>query len=232
MSFWNSPKLEPTRKFRFQVSSFSVQQDGPWIHAKTVDKPSYDINTTDFQIGNAKITYPGIATWNDVNITVVDTGGKTGWLYTNLVSMGYNVPGKPNPGIFKAESAGAYITDIIIEQLDSKGAPLEQWALMNAMIKSVNFGNLSYEDDGLVEIQLTIAYDYATFGGQSKQSDSGAPVDNDRRLTWAEKRNEKQQTRDANKAERGDRKEERKAARILRNSEGPAKGKERIVPEE
>ena len=37
----------------------------------------------------------------------------------------------------------------------------EQWTLHGPIIKSIKFGDLSYEDDNLVEYTLDIAYDYA-----------------------------------------------------------------------
>ncbi len=41
--------------------------------------------------------------------------------------------------------------------------PTEQWDLINPMVKSINFGDLSYDDDGLVEYTLDITYDYAKY---------------------------------------------------------------------
>lgn len=43
----------------------------------------------------------------------------------------------------------------------------EQWELINPIIKSVNFGDLSYDVDELVEYSMTIVYDYAIYSGKS-----------------------------------------------------------------
>jgi hypothetical protein len=41
----------------------------------------------------------------------------------------------------------------------------EQWQLVNPLIKSVDFGDLTYADDNLVEYSMEIAYDYAIWNG-------------------------------------------------------------------
>jgi len=164
MSFWNLAKLEPTRKFRFQISSpGGGSEKGNWIHAKSVDKPTYDMNVGEYQIGNQKLKYPGIVTWGDVVITVVDIGKKAEALYNNLTTMGWGPPGGGNKGTVKEENAGKTPCRIIINQLNAKGTSIERWTLNNAFFKSINFGQLAYAEDELVEIQITVTYDYATF---------------------------------------------------------------------
>ena len=37
------------------------------------------------------------------------------------------------------------------------------WDLVNPMVSSINFGDLSYADDNLVEYTLDIVYDYAKY---------------------------------------------------------------------
>jgi len=43
---------------------------------------------------------------------------------------------------------------------------VEQWDLVNPIIKSVNFGDLAYDSDELVEYSMTITYDFAIFKAQ------------------------------------------------------------------
>jgi len=171
MTFWNLPKLEPTRKFRFQIQTPGGVERSLWIHAKTIDKPTYEMNVGEYQIGNQKLKYPGIVTWSDITITAVDTGGKTSGLYDNLSKMGWDVPGKKN-AIKKIEKPGKSFYKILILQLNAKGETIETWTLHNAFFKSVNFGSLSYSDDELVEIQITAGFDYATF----KKQESGFTI--------------------------------------------------------
>ena len=58
-------------------------------------------------------------------------------------------------------SAGALGTVYII-QLDGDGNEIEKWTLWNSFITKVDYGALQYEaGEGLVEISLDIAYDWA-----------------------------------------------------------------------
>ena len=54
-----------------------------------------------------------------------------------------------------------YQTDLFVEQLDADGGLLEKWTLKNAIITSVDSGELSYEVETLSEITITVSYDEA-----------------------------------------------------------------------
>ena len=60
----------------------------------------------------------------------------------------------------KATAASA-LGKVYISQLDAKGSPLETWELYNAWIKDVKYGDLTYGNDDLTEISLTLKYDWA-----------------------------------------------------------------------
>jgi|11BtaG_2_1085332.scaffolds.fasta_scaffold02972_4 hypothetical protein len=154
MAFWSTNTLEPLRKFRFQVTLGEVL-----YHAKTVTKPSFDVSQSEYQLINHKIKYPGIATWNDIDVTIVDSvDKKLGVSYYNkLVKSGYSFEGKKD-GIVKQQYNDG---DILIEQIDAEGLLIETWTLKNAFIKGIKFGDLDYSSDDLMEITITIAYDSA-----------------------------------------------------------------------
>jgi len=40
---------------------------------------------------------------------------------------------------------------------------VDEWTLNNAFISQVDFGEVSYESDDIVNISLTIMYDWATY---------------------------------------------------------------------
>ena len=154
MAFWSSDKSEPTRKYRFKVT---FNGDVVWW-AKSVSKPSFEVSSNKYTAINYSLEYPGIVSWGDITLTVVDIGKKTKEYYGELENMGYVFPTSDTAGgVMKVESGGS----LTIEQVDAEGKTIEEWSLNNFMIKSVTFGDLSYDDDGLVELQLTIAYDWA-----------------------------------------------------------------------
>ena len=60
----------------------------------------------------------------------------------------------------KAKSAGALGT-VYITQIDSDGKPLETWTLWNAFITDLKYGDMSYGEDELTEMSVTLKYDWA-----------------------------------------------------------------------
>jgi hypothetical protein len=162
---------------------------GQWWWTKSVDLPTYDVNVNEYQLGNHKFKYPGIVTWQDVTVTVVDTATVANKLLQNLNSMGYKKPEEEDPRFqqinidnpqqridtFLDESV---MTSIIFQQLNADGGIIQTWTLKNAFVRNVNFGRLSYEEDGLQEITMTFSYDYIDYqyGSDSNASVAAAVV--------------------------------------------------------
>ena len=158
MAFWSTGNIEPTRQFRFLISS---EDESAWYWAKSVTKPSFEVTSTEHQLVNHKFKYPGIVTWNDITITIVDTGKKAMGLIKKLKATGYVYPDQFDTQGGISKSANNYLDFLTIYQLDADGEPIEIWNLKGAFVKSVNFGDLDYESDNLVTIQIGIAYDWA-----------------------------------------------------------------------
>jgi len=72
--FYSSHKSNPARAFRFKIGT---GQD-TWWYANNASLPSFDIESGEYLLLNQKFKIPGVATWNDVTINIVDIGGKTG----------------------------------------------------------------------------------------------------------------------------------------------------------
>tara|TARA_B100000700_G_C15000485_1_gene836021 strand:- start:471 stop:884 length:414 start_codon:yes stop_codon:yes gene_type:complete len=132
---------------------------GNWWWAKEVSKPAYNIESEEYILGNNKFKYPGVLTWEDIEISIVDTGQQTDSLYKNLNKMGYLTPDASSKGIEKQGNGSVKTLSIL--QVDESGKTVEKWDLMNAFISAVQFGSLNYTSDELVEIRLTVKYDWA-----------------------------------------------------------------------
>ena len=61
----------------------------------------------------------------------------------------------------KQEAVVNGIGQVVIEAIDQAGEPLEEWALQNPFVKSVKYGDLSYDSDELREISIEFRYDWA-----------------------------------------------------------------------
>lgn len=165
MSFWTENSLEPKRAFRFRLGStngLELSNTGRtpyWWNAKTVTKPSYSVSSNEYQLINQKFKVPGIATWDPVTIAVADLGKTVRNLVDDLSKLGWNPTGG-NDGLDKSLGNGD-IGKIRIEQIDGEGKVIETWRLEGAFISRVAFGNLDYGSDDIVEVQITVDYDYA-----------------------------------------------------------------------
>jgi len=148
----------------------------PEFIAKSVKKPSFTVSETPHEFLNYKFYYPGRVDWNTVELTLVDPvqPDSTASLMKILEAAGYVVPtdytaqdGKPKT-ISKKSFVDALGEVIRIKQIGANTGDqtqnqfIESWSLHNPWITSVDFGNLDYSSDELINISLTIRYDWAT----------------------------------------------------------------------
>ena len=165
MTFWSNPEaVSPHRQRNFSIQAGS---DSQMYWVKSVTKPSYDIEVNEYQIGNQRHKYPGLLTWNDITITIYDIGDKVKELLTQLGAMGF-IGAKDYGGVDGIGKQMGLGDPFIIQQfgVDIEAAKaVEKWTLANAFIKSVNFGQLAYESDEFIEIEIIVSYDWAEIEG-------------------------------------------------------------------
>jgi hypothetical protein len=163
MAFWTVSASEPKRKYRYLV-----YMDGDIvIEAKTVSKPKITMQPVEMinPIGGAKVYKPGVPTWEPITLTLVDVGTLWGaasedsakWLTSLLRRSGFD--GVLSPGC--NDWSEALKESIQIHQINEFGEPLEKWELINPMITRIDYGDLDYSSDDLLEITVEITYDRA-----------------------------------------------------------------------
>jgi len=174
MAFWSEnfaegALLEPKRAFRFKVE-FTGLESGKnggtsiaW-YAKTVTKPSFSITTAEHKYLNHTFYYPGSVQWQDVTVTLVDPTNPdmAGTLASIIEAAGYAPPANANDltSMSKAGAANS-LGAVIVTQVDADGNELEKWTLWNAFITELKFGDLTYGEDALTELSMTLKYDWA-----------------------------------------------------------------------
>jgi len=181
MPFWSDVNLEPKRKFRWMISIPNMQDIS--FFAKTVTRPSWVLGNHPHKFINHTFNYPARVEWNPIDMTfvdVVDPDISAGFLRV-LRNSGYNWPTGPSEGAqtVTKKNATQAIGSIIIRQIgENESDILDAWELTNAWVSEVNIGDLSYEDDGMVEVSAKFVYDWAymiTSGG-GKAGLQGAKV--------------------------------------------------------
>ena len=203
MAFWTDATLQdPKRGYRFLVDLGRMPNGATW-YAKSVKKPSFSINAIEHKFLNHTFYYPGKVKWSEMEITVVDPTDVVARLVKILVQTGYPLPLKSEnfkamahtgltyeqaiaTTVSKARGVGAVGNVKLTQMAPAMKVPeprsfaegqdhiAEQWTLHNAWMKNVDFGDLSYEDEGMSEITMTIRYDWATLTGGKAASISWA----------------------------------------------------------
>jgi len=164
--FWANSALEPKRKHRWLLYLGGL--DIPVYVVKTVGKPSFSVNAAEHMFFGHKFYYPGIVTWDPVDVTLVDPidpyVGKE--LYKALTRGGYKTPDNTTGGaaftLSKANATSVLQGQVRLEQLGPENEEIETFKLWNPWVQSVKYGDLDYSSDDMVELTLTLQYDYAT----------------------------------------------------------------------
>lgn len=164
-NFWSQSKLEPKRKFRYLLYFAGM----PQFMAKSVSKPSFQVASTQHSFLQHNFNFPGRITWQDVSLTLVDPiqPDATRTLYEMIKTAGYVLP----PDVLldggtktiTKKAMADMLNPVRIDTIGTGGADniIESWALNNVQISSVNFDTLDYSSDELLNIQITLKYDWA-----------------------------------------------------------------------
>ena len=167
-NFWSDASLQPKRQHRWLLH---VGKGGgvnlPSYLVKRVDKPKYMVNTIAHSYFGHKFYYPGIVEWQQISFTLVDPVSidSTNELYQGLLSSGYLQPDSaPVSTVSKDLSVKVLGTKVNLQQLDADNKVVDEFTLHNPWITNVDFGSLAYESDAMLELSVTVRYDYATLG--------------------------------------------------------------------
>ena len=176
MAFWSSYDIradgkgfEPRRKHTFLLSIAGKGLSLENYLIKKVKKPSFKISESKTKFLNHTFYYPGSVEWEPVTFTVVDViNPNTTQKFLELLEQcGYRAPAGPvSEGnanaqtISKLRSVEA-IGIPIIRQIDADGRTVDEWRLKGAWIQDVNFGELDYDAEDLMAIDVSLRYDYA-----------------------------------------------------------------------
>lgn len=163
-----SSTLEPLRKHRW-VMQFTtipgvVGADAATslaFCAHTGQRPTQTYNVTELQRLNERFYVAGKITWGELPMTFFDyinginSASDILWNWSKMI---YNpVTGQMH---FKKE----YATSGTLGMLDPLGGIVQVWNLFYVWPFTVNWGELSADDDAPAEVSVTFRYDYAVKG--------------------------------------------------------------------
>ena len=67
------------------------------------------------------------------------------------------------PGTVNKFDAVNQLGNVIFEELNGQGGLIGTWTLQNAFITNATFGDLSYDTDDLLNIEIQFRYDWAEY---------------------------------------------------------------------
>jgi hypothetical protein len=121
---------------------------------ESAKRPKITIKETEIPFLNTKTYVAGQFTWDSISVKFRDPIGPSAsqalmeWVRLHAESvtgrMGYAV---------------GYKKDVDLEMLDPTGVVVEKWILQGTFLTSVDFGQLGYSTDGLVNIDATLRMD-------------------------------------------------------------------------
>lgn len=167
---WAADKtgLDPKRSYRFILYLNGV----PSYFVKSTGVPQLTVadGGTHKFLGHT-FNFPGGAKWEgDITVKLVDTiDYNMSQKFMDAVRQaGYVFPSKFSESSTDSQYFRKTIakqkfpfSNILIQRLDAEGAVKETWKLYNPWINKVVFGNASYEEEKLLEVDVTFKYDWA-----------------------------------------------------------------------
>jgi len=179
MPFWTSALSEPRRSHRFllylpDLHSEDGSQSYQQYLAKKAAKPSYQVTAAEHKFLGNTYYYPGVVTWQPVAVTIVNAINPDGnqILMDALTRSGYMPPPAQLDVFFGAgtqastvnkSAALAAIGDVKIDELNGQGGHIGTWELKNSFITDAKFGDLDYDNDTILNIDITFRYDWAEY---------------------------------------------------------------------
>lgn len=177
MAFWSDASTEPLRQFRWTVTfgGTTTNLDNIVFALKKFSRPKLKVGEVTHKYLNHSFYYPGRVEWEPVTLTMasVGEGGDPGTahLFLNvLANSGYIIPSGVAPGqrtTLSKEGFRSSIGDLEIKNLGQDGAVVEQFIIHNPFFTSIEFGELDYSSEEVLDVTATIRYDYATFHNSS-----------------------------------------------------------------
>ncbi len=147
-------QYEPKRKNRFILRFPSDLGINEWT-VVSASRPQIQQNVTEIQFLNTSTYVVGRYTWQTIQVTLRDPIGPSS---AQAVMEWVRLHSESITG--RQGYAAGYKRDVELEMLDPTGVVCEKWILKNTFLSDVNYGNLSYTDDALADITMTLRPDY------------------------------------------------------------------------
>lgn len=159
MSRLSPESYNPQVSFRFRIQFSDIKDIN--IYGKAAQLPTVDNSPITVEYGNTQMKIKGKTKWNDIQITCYAYEGLTMeqlWLYLNDLHQDVKEG--------TDEYGSTYKKDIQIQLLGPTDNVVGTWKLVGAFMSLINYGELDWSTEEVVQPQITISYDYALYEGR------------------------------------------------------------------
>lgn len=150
----SSHRPQVSFRFRIQFSSLPNIQ----FYGKATNLPSFENNPLTIEYGNTQMKIKGKTKWNDVTMTMYAFENMTNkelWAYMNDLHQDVKEGADEYPDTYKK--------DIIIQLLGPTNNIIGTWTLVGAFLSMINYGEVDWATEDIIQPQIGIAYDYAYY---------------------------------------------------------------------
>ncbi len=174
-TYWADRSLVPKRQNRF-ILEMNLGQTGQTVSylVKTSGRPSFSVTEAEHRFLSHKFYFPGVVEWETLDVTLVDpvspNASNIMWEALGAGSsegMGWNEPNTFEDAkqaiVSKKKATEFGINGVVIRALDGDGNVADEWALQNCWVQAVKFGDFDYSGDDLIDVTLTLRFDWASY---------------------------------------------------------------------
>jgi len=183
--FWakDTRGLDPKRSHRFIL----YLNDVPSYFVSATGVPQLTISSGgSHKFLGHEFKFPGGVKWEgDITVKLVDTIDinmaqkftdyirKAGYVYPSTFNESASSPEYFRKTISKAKFPFGQIK---IQRIDSEGAVYETWVLNNPWISKVTYGDASYSEEKLLEVNVSFTYDWAELRNKDESNPPPFPT--------------------------------------------------------
>lgn len=141
---------EPKLKNRWTVE-FPTDIGIQTFMMESFQRPTITINSKEIPFMNTSTYVSGRFTWGEMTMNIRDfIAPSTAQAVMEWVRL------SSESATGRSGYASGYAKTLNLKLLDGPGVAVEQWRLQNCIITSADFGSLSYSDDELAMVSVTI----------------------------------------------------------------------------
>lgn len=147
--------FHPSLQFRYMVTTSKLP--GAAFYARSSQQPGFQNNPVTVEHINAYFKVKGKTRWDDLTMSCYQFEGITASDFWKYLQQHQAVPSATD------QYAPTYKHDMQIMILNPLGVPIGTWKLIGAFYSSVAWGQMDWGTDDVIQVDVTMAYDYAEY---------------------------------------------------------------------